>query len=729
MSTDKLGFTTDFSSINELKKTNPEQYISMLKEIAQNHAPFLGNVTSCVENALDEITSKSLDEYISSINEDAEPSEIIDETELLNEVEFLNNGLDFLNGNENCIRPTAEQMKWGLDDGWSWKQVLKGYDVFDNSDDLDSKSGSHKKTLTISRIDIMDTFMFDKQAALQAEKDGIKLIPLDQYKIDPKDNANHYRFIDIPENHLFLQEKNDDLIKHDEIIKKQILEENIKLGDLLYLSQLKSGLNVRKLCSEIGVSSTDYYNYINHKQLPSDVVCKKFSSFFNTDPLFWRELKFNNVYKVPKTTFDEIAKNTKTNLNFNKDFLLQANSGVQLKNNLLLESERLNIGLRQLSRELDLTDANFVPGSLLYNKTVEPKTLMHISKYTDIDYEIICELEHKNQISIFNDNTKNIELNNSNFTLYLDADDFSILKERKRSFENNTQSIINDENTQTIIEEGRPNNVGTGYKVFWLKDGKLYPPMVQNPNGKDTPVGEWLTAEVGKEAEPTKTGRPQVETGGEFAHANKGHVSLKPGFHISDLPEATQFNKTNPLTGKKELFPMELVWAEVEFSKDKNYQEEAHKNGINSNGNYVHALAGMNTVPQDGYYRYRTNPDPNTPEWNISGKMKVVRVLSRYEVDKILKENGKEPPLHEEDYLQKVNQKLDRLINKSATVKVNGEEHHCDGLLKGYAESIDENNKLQKKIIGLEESYKTLSNLYQSKNKKEITVEVDREEI
>ena len=98
-------------------------------------------------------------------------------------------------------------MKWGLDDGWSWKQVLKGYDVFDNSDNLYSKSGSHKKTLTISRLDIMDTFDSDLSAALQAEKDGINLIPLEAYNIDPTDNANYYRFIDTPENHQFLQEK------------------------------------------------------------------------------------------------------------------------------------------------------------------------------------------------------------------------------------------------------------------------------------------------------------------------------------------------------------------------------------------------------------------------------------------------------------------------------------------------------------------------------------------
>ena len=488
MNKNKLEIAANFSSLNELKSIDPEQYISMLKKIAQNHAPFLGNVKSCVENALDEITSVSFDDYIAEINRDAEPFEIIDDAELLNEVEFLNNGLDFLNGKENCIRPTAEQMKWGLEDGWSWKQVLKGYDVFDNSDNLDSKSGIHKKTLTISRFDIMDTFDGDLSAALQAEKDGINLIPLDAYNIDPMDNACYYRFIDTPENHQFLQEK------------------------------------------------ANEYSLDNKK-----------------------------VFDLPPVSFD-----FSTTIGEMGDSIVTVKDGFFTVNYPSGKSEKLEI------------DFN--------NETVLNKSL------------------------------------------------------------NN--------------EPNRPNNIGTGYKVFWLKDGKLYPPMVQNPDGKDTPVGEWLTAEVGKQAVPTKTGRPQVETGGEFAHANKGHVSLKPGFHISDLPEATQFNKTNPFTGKKELFPMELVWAEVEFSKDKNYQEEAYKNGINSNGNYVHALAGMDRVPENGFYRYRTNPDPNTPEWNISGKMKVLRVLSRYEVDKILIDNGKNPPLYEDEVQSKYIDKLKKELQK-----------------------------------------------------------------
>ena len=45
-----------------------------------------------------------------------------------------------------------------------------------------------------------------------------------------------------------------------------------------------------------------------------------------------------------------------------------------------------------------------------------------------------------------------------------------------------------------------PKKKGIGYKVFYQKDGKLYPPMVANPGGEDTPVGVWLDADEGGRA-------------------------------------------------------------------------------------------------------------------------------------------------------------------------------------------------------------------------------------
>ena len=37
---------------------------------------------------------------------------------------------------------------------------------------------------------------------------------------------------------------------------------------------------------------------------------------------------------------------------------------------------------------------------------------------------------------------------------------------------------------------------GKAYKVFRVKNGKLYPPMVYNAGNKDTPMGVWLDAEA-----------------------------------------------------------------------------------------------------------------------------------------------------------------------------------------------------------------------------------------
>ena len=48
----------------------------------------------------------------------------------------------------------------------------------------------------------------------------------------------------------------------------------------------------------------------------------------------------------------------------------------------------------------------------------------------------------------------------------------------------------NPDITFSIRTEEPPKNTGIGYKVFYRgKEGKLYPPMVANPDGKDTPVG------------------------------------------------------------------------------------------------------------------------------------------------------------------------------------------------------------------------------------------------
>ena len=109
---------------------------------------------------------------------------------------------------------------------------------------------------------------------------------------------------------------------------------------------------------------------------------------------------------------------------------------------------------------------------------------------------------------------------------------------------------------ESISPEGySPKQTGKAYKVFKVKNGKLYPPMVSNKGGADTPIGVWLDAEEGEFAGLSKTGRPQVKSsGGE-------KLSYRPGWHLGDMPRAKQFDRKNKETGEKE-FPKDFVWAE-----------------------------------------------------------------------------------------------------------------------------------------------------------------------
>ncbi len=194
-----------------------------------------------------------------------------------------------------------------------------------------------------------------------------------------------------------------------------------------------------------------------------------------------------------------------------------------------------------------------------------------------------------------------------------------------------------------------PKKTGVGYKVFYKgKDGKLYPPMVANQGGVDTPVGVWLDAEEGTKAPDSKTGRPQVKQGGKGTQGGSGTLAYRPGWHLGKIPYALQFNRKDE-NGNKTLFPKDFVWAEVEYAMDKNYQEEAMQEGMTASGKFQHSLAGLKRLPEDGYYEYRTNPNPATDPWIITGAMKVNKILTKDEVDALVREAGREPQRVEGD--------------------------------------------------------------------------------
>lgn len=196
--------------------------------------------------------------------------------------------------------------------------------------------------------------------------------------------------------------------------------------------------------------------------------------------------------------------------------------------------------------------------------------------------------------------------------------------------------------------------IGIAYKLFRIKDGKLYPPMVANKNNSHTPIGTWLDATDGEYAGLSKTGRAQVKS------LNGGTLSYRPGWHLGELPRASQFDRKNKITGTDE-FPKEFIWAECEYSMDIDYQAESDEMGywrtkIDDNENivkyrsskYQHSLAGLNHVPTNGYYKYKTNPRPDTITWIIAGRIKVNKLLSDDDVNRILQNNNIEQ-IHRQD--------------------------------------------------------------------------------
>lgn len=228
------------------------------------------------------------------------------------------------------------------------------------------------------------------------------------------------------------------------------------------------------------------------------------------------------------------------------------------------------------------------------------------------------------------------------------------------------ENISNDDENvlYSLRQKPEPEKKGIGYKVFVLgKDGKLYPPMVANPNGAATPVGVWLDADAAPIAGESKTGRPQVKQGGKGTQGGSGKLAYRPGWHLGVIPYAIQFNRKDA-EGNKTLFPKNFVFAEVEYAADKDYQDEAHAEGINGNGNYQHSLAGLKHLPTDGYYMYRTNPNPETDPWVITGAMKVNRLLTRAEQADIVRKAGREPQKIQEgdivtdDVVNSINQEI-----------------------------------------------------------------------
>lgn len=157
------------------------------------------------------------------------------------------------------------------------------------------------------------------------------------------------------------------------------------------------------------------------------------------------------------------------------------------------------------------------------------------------------------------------------------------------------------------------------YKLLRMDRGKLYPLYVLS--NKEVPVGVWLDA---KEGDRLTNGKVKSKL---------GPLQFRPGWHLSDIPLAVHIGIKED--GMIKYMHDDEVWCECEYSDEIDYQSEVEKNGKGKK-------AMMDTIPVNGFYRYKTSP-MMLGTWIIAGRMKVIRVLSDAEVGRICIENHQKP--------------------------------------------------------------------------------------
>ena len=322
--------------------------------------------------------------------------------------------------------------------------------------------------------------------------------------------------------------------------------------------------------------------------------------------------------------------------------------------------------------------------------------------YKDLDFKDYEEAQDENKRGVEVLSGRDIAKNIQNLCSFnMDDIDESFSKSKKKLRLRIDEKISENDYSQS--------KTGKAYKVFRIKNGKLYPPMVYNAGNKDTPIGVWLDAEAGEFIELDGMKRV-IQKGGnkdklmqrvknldnlspeerkaELKSLKNATLAYRPGWHLGDLPRASQFdrkaswelldelpegatlsgNATNEDTlakkateshideyyyvksldkyahiiGGEVYFPYDFIWAECDYVADIDYQDEAMSYGYRNGKKFQHSLAGLPRVPEGGSYKYRTNPKPDTVPWVITGAIKVSRLLDDFEVNKILGGNAPE---------------------------------------------------------------------------------------
>lgn len=178
-----------------------------------------------------------------------------------------------------------------------------------------------------------------------------------------------------------------------------------------------------------------------------------------------------------------------------------------------------------------------------------------------------------------------------------------------RNFFRSEVSILTSDVIWEQKDEGRDKNTMKTYKLFRVKNNKLYPLYVEAK--RELPIGEWLNAQVGEKKDETHV----------KASGCGGKLSLRPGFHSTDVPFTDWIGKMEE-DGTLSQRP-DTVWAECEVEGEQ--LTVTDRNGSRELLN--------------GWYYFKTNSKQVRP-WIISNRIKINRILERSEVEAICEQFG-----------------------------------------------------------------------------------------
>ena len=147
----------------------------------------------------------------------------------------------------------------------------------------------------------------------------------------------------------------------------------------------------------------------------------------------------------------------------------------------------------------------------------------------------------------------------------------------------------------------------TTYKLFRLRDGRLYPLFVETR--REMAMGQWLDAGIGELADPT------------HVRSRLGPLSLRPGFHSTEVPFTDWIGKRSD--DGTLLQRSDTVWCECRVEGKQVHPESRY---------------GLRTIP-DGWYYFRTKPKQPFP-WIISNRIMIKRILTHEEVEVICRAHG-----------------------------------------------------------------------------------------